>query len=374
MVNMPTVRIPEFLFSTRPRIGIHSLPPLTDETRRCLRNLSNYRAPKPPDQLVSRDRDRVAQSRTAGVLVALFVDKHGTLRVLLSRRSDTLRSYAGDTSLPGGKFERGDRNIEDTARREAFEEIGLSLDKHKVPLLCILEPFLAGNQLLVTPVVVLVLDTTARPVLNTPEVASLFSHPLASFLSSTTPFMLRAPYSPKTPGYRYRRPPGEESEDYDNDRVVEVGGVRRMRDRRQEDTHDDDNLQVEEAEKDIEHMEPYSHFQAEYHTYVDVPWHDGRPIRMHRFLTGREADGVKPVFGLTAAILIKTATIGYARAPEFDLYAPGQPGMQERILHALRNGPKFQEALEREREEMEKERKGRKKGDGRRKGKVVARL
>ncbi len=40
----------------------------------------------------------------------------------------------------------------------------------------------------------------------------------------------------------------------------------------------------------------------------------------------------------------------------------------------MRNGPKFQEALEREREDIEKERKGRKKGDGRRKGKVVARL
>lgn len=30
-------------------------------------------------------------------------------------------------------------------------QIGLSLNKQKVPLLCILEPFLAGNQLLVTP-------------------------------------------------------------------------------------------------------------------------------------------------------------------------------------------------------------------------------
>ena len=30
-------------------------------------------------------------------------------------------------------------------------QIGLSMDKSKVPLLCILEPFLAGNQLIVTP-------------------------------------------------------------------------------------------------------------------------------------------------------------------------------------------------------------------------------
>lgn len=32
-----------------------------------------------------------------------------------SRRSSTMRTYAGDTSLPGGKVEPGDRHIEDTA-------------------------------------------------------------------------------------------------------------------------------------------------------------------------------------------------------------------------------------------------------------------
>ena len=34
-----------------------------------------------------------------------------------------------------------------------FTQIGLSLDKRKVPLLCILEPFLARNQLIVYPYV-----------------------------------------------------------------------------------------------------------------------------------------------------------------------------------------------------------------------------
>lgn len=31
------------------------------------------------------------------------------------RRAKTLRTYAGDTSLPGGKAEERDRSIEDTA-------------------------------------------------------------------------------------------------------------------------------------------------------------------------------------------------------------------------------------------------------------------
>jgi 8-oxo-dGTP pyrophosphatase MutT (NUDIX family) len=34
-----------------------------------------------------------------------------------------MRSYAGDTALPGGKYEPGDRSLEETARREAFEEV-----------------------------------------------------------------------------------------------------------------------------------------------------------------------------------------------------------------------------------------------------------
>lgn len=74
---------------------------------RCLRNLANYttphiRLPLPP-------------ARQAAVLVALFVGRHGDLYVILNRRASTLRTYAGDTALPGGKVEPGDKTIEDTA-------------------------------------------------------------------------------------------------------------------------------------------------------------------------------------------------------------------------------------------------------------------
>ena len=43
--------------------------------------------------------------------------------VCLGRRASGLRTYAGDTSLPGGKWDPEDRNMESTARREAFEEV-----------------------------------------------------------------------------------------------------------------------------------------------------------------------------------------------------------------------------------------------------------
>ncbi|KAG2012985.1 NUDIX hydrolase, variant 3 [Coprinopsis cinerea AmutBmut pab1-1] len=133
------------------RLNETQIPVLTEESKRCLRNLSSYRAPKP--------RLQFPRSRMAAVLVALFVGRKGDLYVLLSRRSASLRTYAGDTSLPGGKVDPGDVSLEDTARREAFEEIGLPRDRKKVPLLCVLEPFLAA-ELIVTPVVVLILDNT----------------------------------------------------------------------------------------------------------------------------------------------------------------------------------------------------------------------
>lgn len=37
-----------------------------------------------------------------------------------------------------------------------------------------------------------------------------------------------------------------------------------------------------------------------YYTYNDIPWMPAGTIRMHRFLTGREAGGIKPVYGGTA--------------------------------------------------------------------------
>ncbi|KAH9931777.1 NUDIX hydrolase domain-like protein [Amylocystis lapponica] len=260
----------------RPRLHLNEapIPTLKPESKQCLQNLLYYRPPVP--------RIEYPKSRCAAVLVALFIGRMGDLYVLLSRRASTLRTYAGDTSLPGGKWEPQDRTIEWTARREAFEEIGLPQDPKKVPLLCFFEPFLAGNQLVVTPVVVLILDNTLRPILNAPEVASLFSHPLSALLHSESPW----PNEPE---------------------MLEV----------------------------------------EYHTYNDTDGPQGK-VRLHRFLTGREAGGTKPIFGLTAAMLIRVATVGYGREPDFELYAPGQPTLEQRLAHALKHHPVFRKAARRE--------------------------
>ena len=46
--------------------------------------------------------------------------------------------------------------------------------------------------------------------------------------------------------------------------------------------------------------------------------------------------------------MIRVATIAFRRKPEFDILAPGQPVMAERIDYALKHDPKFLHAKEEE--------------------------
>lgn len=107
-----------------------------------------------------------------------------------------LSSQPGEVALPGGKVEQGDTSLEHTARREAFEEIGLPMQRSSVRHLCNLPPFLARSApLLVTPVVCFILDPTLKPKLNPSEVSNIFSHPLHSFLTETPPSPYYVPHT-----------------------------------------------------------------------------------------------------------------------------------------------------------------------------------
>ncbi|MEN8041872.1 MAG: CoA pyrophosphatase [Actinomycetota bacterium] len=61
------------------------------------------------------------------VLVPLYEDEHGDIRVVLTRRPDHMPTHPGDIVFPGGHREDGEEPIS-TAKREAWEEIGLQPD------------------------------------------------------------------------------------------------------------------------------------------------------------------------------------------------------------------------------------------------------
>lgn len=61
----------------------------------------------------------------AAVLVPVYRDADGDVRVVLVRRTDH-GAHGGQIAFPGGKREPGDTSLVHTALREAHEEIGLN--------------------------------------------------------------------------------------------------------------------------------------------------------------------------------------------------------------------------------------------------------
>jgi len=67
----------------------------------------------------------------SAVLIPLFI-KDGEYHILFIKRSREVKNHKGEISFPGGLCEKGDKEPERTALREAFEEIGIRSKDIKV--------------------------------------------------------------------------------------------------------------------------------------------------------------------------------------------------------------------------------------------------
>lgn len=115
--------------------------------------------------------------KKSSVLIPL-VFKDGEWSVILTTRSEKLRSHGGDVVFPGGKQDETDKNEIETALREAEEEIGLR--KEEVTIIAILPPAYITKDNAVTPVVSLV-SSDFVPIPNLDEVKDVFMLPLLRF-------------------------------------------------------------------------------------------------------------------------------------------------------------------------------------------------
>ncbi len=64
--------------------------------------------------------------RCAAVLLPFWPEADGSVRVALTRRSDSLPSHQGQVSFPGGSMRADDESARQTALREAEEELGIN--------------------------------------------------------------------------------------------------------------------------------------------------------------------------------------------------------------------------------------------------------
>lgn len=123
--------------------------------------------------------------KRAAVLVPIFV-KEGALHVLLTLRSEELPTFKGQVAFPGGKQEDGDKDVVETALREAREEVGLSPEI--VEVVAVLCPLVTRNKKLhayVYPVIGII-KSSFELVVNTSEVQTTFDVPLNFFLHKET--------------------------------------------------------------------------------------------------------------------------------------------------------------------------------------------
>lgn len=108
----------------------------------------------------------------AAVLVPL-IERPDGLSVLLTQRTEHLRSHAGQIAFPGGRADPGETPWQ-TALRESWEEVGL--DPGLVELAGLSDPFWTRTGYVITPVVGFVSPRmTLKP--NPDEVAEVFEVP-----------------------------------------------------------------------------------------------------------------------------------------------------------------------------------------------------
>ena len=135
--------------------------------------VSPQRQVRPEQALVELDN-----AIQAAVLVPL-INRNSGITVLFTQRTAHLADHAGQISFPGGRVEAGDMSTQDTALREAEEEIGLP--RSRVDVLGMLQDYYVPTGFRVTPVVGLI-EAPFPVKLDSFEVEEIFEVPLQFFL------------------------------------------------------------------------------------------------------------------------------------------------------------------------------------------------
>lgn len=119
-----------------------------------------------------------------GAVLTLLYPRKGSVYTVLIQRQVYNGVHSGQVSFPGGKKEENDKDLTDTALREAGEEIGINIpDVHILGTLSRL--YIPPSNFLVTPVV----GYTEIPMIFTPqltEVADIIEVDLLSLKSGSS--------------------------------------------------------------------------------------------------------------------------------------------------------------------------------------------
>lgn len=121
----------------------------------------------------------LSKAQLSSVMILFYPDNEGVPNLLFTKRVDYKGVHGGQMSFPGGKAEKSDIDLYDTALRETEEEIGLS--RSDITILGVLsELYVPPSNFIIFPVVGSLNELPQlRPDSN--EVARVISVPLTFF-------------------------------------------------------------------------------------------------------------------------------------------------------------------------------------------------
>lgn len=136
--------------------------------------------------------------RRSAVLMLFTPGAEGP-QVVLTERSETLRSHASQVSFPGGKLDPGESAVE-AALRETWEEVGLAPESVEV-LGAFPDLWLSPSQNAVTPVLGWCRDPARLRVVDRGEVARVEQVRVADLVDPARRFTVKGPSGYVGPGF-----------------------------------------------------------------------------------------------------------------------------------------------------------------------------
>jgi 8-oxo-dGTP pyrophosphatase MutT (NUDIX family) len=120
--------------------------------------------------------------KIAAVLALFYPNQNNKVSLLLTKRANYIGTHSGQISFPGGKFEKSDLNLKETALRETFEEVGIFQEKIDI-VREITEVYIPPSNFSVTPFIGILNDIPVFK-LNS-EVAKIIEIPFPDLLDDT---------------------------------------------------------------------------------------------------------------------------------------------------------------------------------------------
>lgn len=115
----------------------------------------------------------------SAVLIPIFAE-NGEIKFILTKRTESLKKHKGEISFPGGRKDKQDRYLEETALRETEEEIGVK--RRLVKVVGRLDDLFTMTRYIISPFIGIISEEVECHA-NTREVAEILYVPMDVFLN-----------------------------------------------------------------------------------------------------------------------------------------------------------------------------------------------